>query len=65
MIDLFYDKAKTRIEKTLSKDNKKAILLCKELLGELALYPKQEIYEISRLSDEFFNEMAKLNNTIS
>lgn len=41
MIDLFYDKAKSRIDKALSKDNKRAILICKELLNELTMYPKQ------------------------
>lgn len=44
MVDLFYSKAKTKIEKALTKDNKKSALLCKELLGELSLYPKQELY---------------------
>lgn len=29
MIDLFYQKAKARIDKTLTKDSKRATLLCK------------------------------------
>jgi hypothetical protein len=28
LIDSFYSKAKTKIEKTLTKDNKKTTLLC-------------------------------------
>ena len=64
MIDGFYEKIRIRIEKTLSKENKRSILLCKELLDELSLHPRQELYDISRLNDEMFHVMNKLNNAI-
>jgi len=55
LIDSFYAKAKNKIEKTLTKDNKKTTILCEEIFRALAHYPKQELYEISRLNDAFFN----------
>mgnify|MGYP000743025049 CR=1 FL=1 len=29
------------------------------------MHPKQELYEISRLSDEFFNQMGKLDSVLA
>jgi stalled ribosome alternative rescue factor ArfA len=55
LIDSFYIKAKIKIEKTLTKDNKKTAILCEEIFRALAHHPKQELYEISRLNDAFFN----------
>lgn len=55
LIDSFYAKAKNKIEKTLTKDNKKTTILCEEIFRALAHHPKQELYEISRLNDAFFN----------
>ena len=64
MIDGFYEKTRIKIEKSLSKENKKSILLCKELLDELSQHPKQELYDISRLNDEMFHVMNKFNHAI-
>lgn len=41
MIDCFYDKVKIKIEKALNKDNKRTLLLCKELFTTFSLHPKQ------------------------
>ena len=44
MIDSFFEKSKHRIDKYLTKDNKKTSLICKQLLGEISQHPKQELY---------------------
>jgi hypothetical protein len=64
MLNGFYDRAKARIEKSLAKDSKKVFLLCKELFSTLSLHPQQELYEIIRLNDLFFNEITALNDRI-
>ena len=65
MIDSFYEKSRHKIEKSLNKENKRVTILYKELLQELSQQPKQELFEISRINDEIFNEMNKLNIAIS
>ena len=44
MIECFYDKARTKIEKALSKDSKRTLLVCKELFSTFSLHPKQELF---------------------
>ena len=46
------------------KDNKKSMLLCKQLLEQLSLHPKQELFDISRFSDQMFQVMNKVNNMV-
>lgn len=44
MIECFYDKARTKIEKALNKDSKRTLLVCKELFSTFSLHPKQELF---------------------